>query len=139
MKLIYLLTLVLVGLAILASPASADGVPPLDNEQALTSLQFWAFVLGSLVPLAGYAINKHAWWVSEPTKVLVQVLLAAAAGAVYQMVEAGGFKLDTEHLQTVVLAVFGAFVAHHGVYKPGHISQRLGGGQNAQGQPLPRG
>ena len=125
-------TLALAALILLALPAVALGaadVPSPNNELSLPSVQFWAMVIGAAVPLAGYILNHHAPWVSEPVKGIVQAALAAGAGAVYQLLTAGDLAFDTETFQVIGTAVLGAILGHIG-YKAAGINAALGGGTN---------
>lgn len=128
-----LLGLPIIAVLILLVPSvavAAETVPAPQPTQALTSLQFWSLVIGGVVPLVGYVVNKYAPWVSEPAKAAFMVALAAGVNVVYQLIQVGDFALDTRHLQLVATAVIGALLAHYG-YKAGDINLKLGAGQNA--------
>lgn len=113
-----------------AVASAADTVPAPQPTQALTGIQFWSLVIGAVVPLVGYVLNKYAPWVSEPAKAAFMVALAAGVNIVYQLIQVGDFALDTRHLQLVGTAIIGALLAHFG-YKAGDINLKLGAGQNA--------
>lgn len=112
--------------------AFASDVPPVGHDLPLPSVQFWAGVLGSVAPLLAYVLNHHAPWLSEQFKTVVQYAVAAATGAVYDLIASGDFKFDTAHLEVVGAAVFAAFLAHNLIYAPGGWNTKLGGGTNAQ-------
>lgn len=127
-----LTVLALVAAALFIAPAAALGadVPPPQPTQALASVQFWTAVIGFLVPLLTYVINHYAPWVDEKAKGLVLLGAAAAAGALYPLVQSGDWAFDTRHMELVGSAVFFAFVGHHAVWKPTTIAQSLGAGSN---------
>lgn len=128
-----LIGLPIIAVLILLAPAAAfaaDAVPPTQPTLSLPSIQFWSLVIGGVVPLVGYVVNKYAPWVSEPAKAAFMVALAAGVNVVYQLIQVGDFALDTRHLQLVATAVIGALLAHYG-YKAGDINLKLGAGQNA--------
>lgn len=88
--------------------------------------QFWVLVIGSLVPLVGYVLNHVGPWVTEPVKAFVQVVLAAAVGALYTALETSVFGLNEQTVQLVLSAVVAALVAHHWLWKPAKVNERLG-------------
>lgn len=123
----------LAALALLTLPAlavAAEGVPSPQPHQALPAFQFYAALIGALAPLVGYVLNYVGPQIGEKVKALVQVVVAGAAGALYQLLEVGDLGLDTETLQVVGTAVVAALLAHHGLYKPSTISTAFGGGRN---------
>lgn len=98
----------------------------------LNSSQLWVLIIGVLVPLPTYLLNKYAPWASEQFKAVVHVVLAAAAGVIYTAASDGptvGF--DSHTFELMLTAVVGALGAHSWLWKPGGISTQLGGGQNA--------
>lgn len=119
-----------------ALAGAAEDVPSPDPHLLLTSIQFYAVLIGSIVPLVTYVLNHHATFIhSEPVKGFVLVGASALAGALYQLLTAGDLALDTETLQVVLFAVAGALAAHAGFWKPTNIAGRLGGGTNSDGSP----
>lgn len=114
---------------LLLAPAiagAATDTPPASGPLALPEQQFWAAVIGALAPLVGYVLNRLGPQTSQPVKLAVQVAVAAAAGALYQLLDAGNLDLDTETFQVVGTAVVSALLAHFG-YKAGNVNVRLGG------------
>lgn len=116
--------------ALAATAHAQDELPPQDDELLLTSLQYWAAILGAIAPLAGYLINKHAPWVHERVKFFVQVVLAAATGSVYQLIQTDSWAFDTQTFQTMGIAVFAALFMHRFGWLPSEIAQMFGSGQN---------
>lgn len=98
----------------------------------LHSSQFWILLIGALVPLPVYLLNKYAPWASEQFKSIVHVVLAAAAGVIYVAASNGpSVDFDAHTFEAMLTAVVGALGAHAWLWKPGGISTQLGGGQNA--------
>ena len=97
----------------------------------LPTAQIVLVVLGALVPLVTYVLNHYAPWASEQIKAIVVVVVAAVVAGVYQAIQ-DGHSLDKQTLQYVITAVVAALGAHHWLYKPAGISEKLGGGSNAK-------
>lgn len=92
----------------------------------LSNTQTWVILIGALVPLGGYVINRFAPWVSEQVKALVQVLLAAVSGALYTALETNSFGWNGTTIELVLSAVAAALFAHNLLYRPGKINSKLG-------------
>lgn len=92
----------------------------LDNRQTLVLL------IGSLVPMVTYVINRKAPWIDESVKGMIQVLVAAVAGALTIALDNGTLAFDRPTLQLVGSSVVAALVAHNFFYKPSKINKRLG-------------
>jgi peptidoglycan/LPS O-acetylase OafA/YrhL len=88
--------------------------------------QIVILIIGSLVPLIGYWLNNKLPWVSESAKAIFQVVLAAAAGAVYTALEGPNFGWNADTLNLVVTAVVAALGAHGFLWKPGKFNTKLG-------------
>lgn len=128
----FLALLYLVALPGLASAADT----PADNPNlALPADQFWTLLIGSLVPLGGYVINYVAPWCDEKVKAIVQVLLAAIAGALYKALDTGDLGLNSETLQLVFSSVIAALFAHRLLWAPSGINLKLGASRNLQTDP----
>lgn len=126
------LTLLLTA-AVLLLPATAfaDGtVPAPQPTLALPAFQIYAMLIGALVPLVTYVLNHWAPWATEFVKGMVLVVAAAAAGALYQVLETSELGWNARTLEVVGSAVVAALFAHHTLWKPSTISTRLGGGTN---------
>lgn len=101
-----------------------------DPNLVASNPQIWVLLIGSLVPLVGYLLNTYAPWLDEKVKGIVQVVLAAAVGALYVALDTKVFGLNGATAQLVLTAVVGSLSAHHLLWKPAAISAALGGGQN---------
>lgn len=113
--------------------AADSSAPPLDHSLLLTSTQFYAAVVGALVPGVTYLLNHYAPWTSDQVKSIVLVVVAAAGGAITQLVDSGGsLAFDTNTLQVVGSAMFLAFVAHQTFWKPTGFAAALKAGTNRQ-------
>lgn len=123
--------------AVLLAPALAgaatSAAPPLPSHELLTSTQFYAAVIGALVPGVTYVLNHYAPWCSDAVKAIVLAVVAAGAGAAAQLLDAGALALDTNTLQVVGTAVALAFLAHAGFWKPSGLAALLKAGTNRQG------
>jgi hypothetical protein len=82
--------------------------------------------IGFFVPLVGYILNNKAPWVSEQIKAIIQVALAAAAGAIYTAVGDPNFGWNNTTFQLVLSAVVAALVAHKFLWQPAKINTSLG-------------
>lgn len=88
--------------------------------------QIIILVIGSLVPLVSYVLNKYLPTTSESVKALVHVVVAAIAGALYTAVDTSVFGFNNVTLQLIVTAVVGALAAHKLLWKPAKINEKLG-------------
>ena len=124
-----------------AGPRAADGSDPVSVDTHFRIMSMTKMVatvaalVGALVPAFTYVLNHHAPWATEPAKALVLALVAAAAGALTQLLDAGGIPLTWETAQIVGTAVALAFLSHVGFWRPSSIAERLGAGSNANGAP----
>lgn len=98
----------------------------------LHSSQLWILIIGTLVPVPTYLLNKYAPWADEKTKAIVHVVFAAAAGVIYQAASSGPtVSFDSHTFESALTAVVGALGAHQWLWKPSTVSAAAGGGQNA--------
>lgn len=97
----------------------------LDHKQTIVLL------IGSLVPMGGYVVNRFAPWTNETVKGAVQVLLAAVAGALYIALDNGTLGLNSNTLQLIGSSVLAALAAHHWFYKPAKVNEKLGATETA--------
>jgi hypothetical protein len=88
--------------------------------------QFWVILIGAIVPIGGYILNRLGPWVSESVKALVQVVLAAVAGALYVALDTNVFGFNEPTIQLVFSAVAAALLAHNFLWKPAKINEKLG-------------
>lgn len=131
MKLIkFIIVAVLLLLFAPVAAFAADSVP-MAQKTPFPSAMVYSALAGSLVPMVTYVFNHYAPWVSEAAKGLVLALVAAAAGALAQLIDVGGLAFDTNTLSVVGVAVLFAFLAHMGFYTRTGVNVKLGGGTNA--------
>jgi hypothetical protein len=113
-------------LVMLASPAAAfaepDSVPV--GQTALGGFSLWALGVGALVPLVTYVLNRYV--PTEPIRATVLLVVAAIAGALTQLINAGSIGFDTATLRYVISAVLAALAAHHLLWRPGRVNAALG-------------
>lgn len=93
---------------------------------ALSNDQLWVFLIGTIVPLGGYVLNRLGPWASETVKAAVHVALAAIAAGLYTALETKVFGVNTQTLELVVTAVVAALGAHHWLWKPATVNTKLG-------------
>ena len=125
-------TIPLALLALLLAPALASAADDPSSVGNGLELRLWALAAGLIVPLGGYVVNYVGPQVSEKAKAIVQVILAAVAGAVVELVDLGSVSFDAVTLEYVLTAVIAALGAHGLLWKPSSISADLGGGRNRQ-------
>lgn len=92
--------------------------------------QVWPLIIGAIVPLFTYALNRAGSWVSEPAKALVLVVAAAAATALYTALATNVIGFNAATLQIVLTGIVAALGSHHLLWKPSGISVLLGAGTN---------
>jgi hypothetical protein len=92
----------------------------------LDNPQFWAILVGSIVPLGGYVINRMAPWVDESVKATVTVVLAAIATGLYTALDTSVFGFNEPTFQLVFSGIFAALMAHKILWKPARINEKLG-------------
>lgn len=97
----------------------------------LENRQLWIALIGSIVPLGGYVLNKYAPWSSETVKGIVQVVLAAVAGALYIALDNGTLGFNGHTVELVVTGVVSALFAHNFLYKPAKVNEKLGAVERA--------
>lgn len=98
----------------------------------MNSTQTYAILIGAIVPLGGYVLNRYAPWVTEPVKAVVQIVLAAIASALYTAVDTDILGWNTPTLKLVISGVFAALIAHKVLWQPSGINAKLG----AEGRPV---
>lgn len=92
----------------------------------LKDQQLWVILIGSIVPLGGYVLNRISPWVSESVKGIVQVILAAIVGGLYTALDTSVFGFNQTTVSLVFSAVAAALVAHNFLWKPAKINTLLG-------------
>ena len=95
------------------------------SQPVLPNQQFWVFLVGAFVPLAGYWINKVSPWKSEQVKGIVQVVLAAIAGVLYNTIF-GGVTGVGDFFQQCATAVLAALLAHKTLWQPSGLNLTFG-------------
>jgi hypothetical protein len=119
----------MLGLLLAPGAFAAEGIPSPDDELILSSDQFYAVLIGAIVPIGTYVLNNRVLGIlSEPVKGAIMAGVAALAGVLYQLLETGGLSLDTETLQMVFFAVVGAVMAHTQFYIRAGWNTKLGAG-----------
>ncbi len=88
--------------------------------------QLWILLIGAVVPLVGYVLNKKAPWVDETVKAVFLLALTAVTGVVYQVAVTGGDVVSEQTLQLVLSALVAALFAHGHLYKPAKVNTKLG-------------
>lgn len=88
--------------------------------------QLWPVVIGSLVPLVTYGLNRAAPWISQPVKAVVLVVVSAIATALYTALATNVLGFNDATLQLVLTGVVASLAAHHMLWKPSGISTLLG-------------
>lgn len=92
----------------------------------MKNAQIWVILIGAIVPLGGYVLNRVGPWVTETVKALVQVALAAVAGALYTALDTDVFGWNHETLQLVLSAVAATLIAHNVLWQPAKVNVKLG-------------
>lgn len=88
--------------------------------------QLWVLIIGALVPLATYVLNRVGPWVSETVKAAVLVIVAAVAGALYVAIAQPNFGWNVQTRELVLTAVVSALAAHGWLWKPAKVNTKLG-------------
>jgi hypothetical protein len=86
---------------------------------------FWVLLIGSIVPLGGYFINKVMPWKTETIKAIVQVVLTSIAATLYTELatDVGSF---TGFLAQAFSATVAGLFAHNILWKPSNINIKFG-------------
>jgi uncharacterized membrane protein len=95
------------------------------TQLVLPNQQFWVLLIGALVPLAGYAINKAMPWNSEQVKGIVQVVLAAIGGTAYTVIF-GDVHGIGDFVQQCVTAIIAGLFTHKTLWAPAGINLKFG-------------
>ncbi len=87
--------------------------------------QVWVLLIGSIVPLGGYIINKVLPWKTETVKGITQVVLTSVAATLYTALgtDIGGFD---GFLQQAFTATVAGLFAHNILWKPSNINIKFG-------------
>jgi len=95
------------------------------SQLLLESDQMWVLLIGTIVPLGGYLLNKYLPWKSETVKGIAQVLLMAIAGTLYTALatDIGGF---TGFVQQAFSATVAGLFAHNILWKPSNVNVKFG-------------
>lgn len=88
--------------------------------------QLWVLLIGSLVPLVTYVLNRVGPWLSETVKAGVLVVVSAAAGAIYTALASPDFGWNVQTRELVLTAVIAALGAHGWLWKPAKVNTKLG-------------
>jgi hypothetical protein len=126
------LVLALPEVALAADAGTADPSPP--TQLILPTDQLWAIFVAGFVPLVMYGVNKYAPWVSEGGKLVAHAIAAAIVGGVVQAITAGDVGFNQTTLQFVLSGVAGAFLSITLAWSKTQIPEKLGAGQNKDGQ-----
>jgi hypothetical protein len=91
----------------------------------ITGDQLWVLLIGSIVPLGGYWLNKVMPWKTETSKAIVQVVLTSIAATLYTFVatDIGSF---TSFVQQVFSATVAGLFAHNILWKPANVNIKFG-------------
>lgn len=121
-------------LELLAQVPGPGETAPVPEGPAAGFIPLYLSALALLSPLIGYVLNHYAPWASEQAKGVVQAVLAAGVGVLYQAVTPGSLGLNDETLYAVLIAMGTALVGHFG-YKVAGFNTLLGAGTNSDGKP----
>lgn len=114
------------GLLLLPALALADVVDPGQSTRlVLPTAQINVMVLGAVVPLLTYLLNKAAPWTGQGVKAFVTVLVSAAVAGAYQAIDVGNFGWNSETLQLIASSVLATLMAHQWLWKPSGVQGRL--------------
>lgn len=95
------------------------------KELLISDNQLVVLLIGSIVPLGGYFLNKYAPWASESVKGVVQVVLMGVAGGLYTVLatDITGFEnIAQQCLSSIVAGLF----AHNTLWKPADVNIKFG-------------
>jgi hypothetical protein len=97
----------------------------MDDQLLITGDQLWVLLIGSIVPVGGYFINKVMPWKTETTKAIVQVVLTSIAGVLFTSLatDVGGF---TDFVEQAFSATVAGLFAHNILWKPGNVNIKFG-------------
>lgn len=103
----------------------------------LGNTQVWVLLIGSLVPLVSYLLNRVAPWVDETVKAIVQVVVAAVAAGLFTALDTSVFGWNATTLQLVLSGVVAALAAHNWLWKPAKVNVKLGATENSASTAQP--
>lgn len=95
------------------------------TQLVLPNQQFWVVLIGALVPLVGYYINKVLPWKTEQVKGIVQVVLAAIGGTAYTVIF-GDVQGAGDFVQQCLTAIAAGLFAHKTLWAPAGINLKFG-------------
>ncbi len=95
------------------------------SQLLISENQLLVLLIGAIVPLGGYLINKVMPWKTETTKAIVQVVLTSIAATLYTWLatDIGSF---TSFLQQAFSATFAGLFAHNILWKPANVNIKFG-------------
>lgn len=100
------------------------------SELLLSGDQLWVLLIGTIVPLGGYLLNKAMPWKTETTKAIVQVVLTSIAATAYTAL-ATDFESFTSFVQQVFSAIVAGLFAHNVLWKPANVNIKFGANPTA--------
>ncbi len=95
------------------------------SQLLITGDQLWVLIIGSIVPLGGYYLNKVMPWKTETSKAIVQIVLTSIAATLYTAVatDIGSF---TSFVEQTFSAIIAGLFAHNILWKPANVNIKFG-------------
>ncbi len=95
------------------------------SQLLISGDQLWVLLIGSIVPLGGYWINKVMPWKTETSKAIVQIVLTSIAATLYTFIATDIGSL-TSFVEQAFSAIVAGLFAHNILWKPANVNIKFG-------------
>ncbi|HEX6754292.1 MAG TPA: hypothetical protein VF093_12000 [Solirubrobacterales bacterium] len=95
------------------------------SQLLISGDQLWVLLIGAIVPVGGYWINKVMPWKTETSKAIVQIVLTSIAATLYTFIATDIGSL-TSFVEQAFSAIVAGLFAHNILWKPANVNIKFG-------------